>query len=60
MADIDPDEPLFALTEEDKETLKVDDTLIHYAQTAYVSEAVRRECMKELSDAKKRGYRILK
>ena len=60
MADIDDDEPLFALTEADVANMEVDSTLLGFALTSHVSPEVRAECEKELAEAKKHGYKIRK
>jgi hypothetical protein len=62
MADIEDDEPLFSkvVTEADKEELKIDEAMLRFAQTAYVSDEVRTECEAEMAAAKKRGWKIKK
>lgn len=52
MADIE-DEPLFALQAFDQRMAD----LIEFASTVYVSSEVRDECVRELEEAKKNGYR---
>jgi hypothetical protein len=55
MADIE-DEPLFALSEADLALMRAEKALVDFALTTYVSDEVRRECEKELADAKERHY----
>jgi hypothetical protein len=63
MADIDSDdEPLFALHREnslEKFDQRMAD-LIEFATTQYISAEVRDECVRELEEAKKTGYKIYK
>lgn len=58
MADVDSDEPLFALIKETYD--QADAALIEFALTTHVSEETRRECQAELAVAKKNNYRINK
>lgn len=53
MADIDPDEPLFALKEEND---SVQD-LIDFALTTHVSDEVRKECEAEMERGRKSGWK---
>ena len=61
MPDIDPnDEPLFALMQAnslDKFDQRMAD-LIEFACTQYISAEVRDECIAELEEAKKNGYKV--
>ena len=60
--DIPQDEPLFALREAnslDKFDQRMSD-LIEFAATVYISKEVRDECVRELEEAKKNGYKIRK
>jgi hypothetical protein len=54
------DEPLFALERQNK--LEAFDqrmaNLIEFAKTQFISQEVRDECVAELAEAKKRGYRF--
>jgi hypothetical protein len=50
--------PLFALSEVDLQKLKAEGTDMASALSTQVSDAVRKECEKELADAAKRDYRI--
>jgi hypothetical protein len=62
MPDTDPDEPLFALKAENENSLERFDQrmadLIEFACTQYISAEVRDECLIELEQAKKNGYKI--
>jgi len=56
------DEPLFALREAnslEKFDQRMAD-LIEFAATVYISSEVRDECIAELEEAKKTGYKIYK
>jgi hypothetical protein len=58
MADIDEDEPLFALENSlGKFDQRMAD-LIKFARTQHVSPEVRDECVKEMEAAKKRGWKF--
>ena len=57
MADIDPDEPLFAKSTVEKFDQRVAD-LIEFAKVFYVSDEVRTQCEAELAAAKKRHYKV--
>jgi hypothetical protein len=59
MADIE-EEPLFALSEADLAMMNAEKTLVDFALTTCVSEEVRRECTRELEEAKNNHYRISK
>ena len=58
------EEPLFALREANESSLEKFDQrmadLIEFAATQYVSSAVRDDCVRELEEAKKTGYKIYK
>ena len=62
MADIDNDEPLFAL--QAANSLERFDQrmadLVEFAKTQYISAEVRDACLLELEMAKKDGYKIYK
>ena len=56
------EEPLFALRQAnslEKFDQRMSD-LVEFASTVYISSEVRDECVKELEEAKKTGYRIPK
>jgi hypothetical protein len=59
MADIDSDEPLFALRAAQLELFdqRMAD-LIEFACTTYISKEVRDACVAELEEAAKHGYKI--
>jgi hypothetical protein len=58
------EEPLFALREANESSLEKFDQrmadLIEFASTVYISSTVRDECLLELEQAKKNGYKIYK
>ena len=52
-----PDEPLFALSEEDIAKLRLEAMRIHLTITTPVSDEVRRECEREMEEGRKRGWK---
>jgi len=58
MPDIDPDEPLFYLSEEQLKSMTYAQAQAEFNRTTFVSDEVRTQCVKELAEAKKHGYKV--
>ena len=60
MADIDSVEPIFALSEEALKNMTLAQAKVEFNRTTFISDKVRAECLFELEQAKKNGYKIYK
>ena len=57
MADIDSDEPIFALSEEALKNMTLAQARVEFNRTTFISDKVRAECTAELEQARKNGYK---